>query len=209
MLISAGPTHESIDPVRYIGNHSTGKMGYAIAEASAMEGADVILVSGPSGLEINHPNIQKIDVTSASEMAAACVEQYESCRVGIMTAAVADFTPKVKAAEKIKSSSENTIIELEPTTDIAAALGKVKREDQVLVGFALETENEKDNALEKIRKKNFDFIVLNSLRDNGAGFGYDTNKVCIIDTDNNVYEFELKSKKEVAGDIINKLIEYV
>jgi phosphopantothenoylcysteine decarboxylase/phosphopantothenate--cysteine ligase len=174
-----------------------------------MEGAEVILVSGPSSLDINHPNIQKIDVTSASEMATACVEQFGSCRVGIMTAAVADFTPKVKAVEKIKSSSENTIIELEPTTDIAAALGKVKKEDQVLVGFALETENEKDNALKKIRKKNFDFIVLNSLRDDGAGFAYDTNKVCIIDADNNVYDFELKSKKEVAVDIINKLTEYV
>ena len=209
ILINAGPTHESIDPVRYIGNHSTGKMGFAIAEAVAAEGAQVILVAGPTSLSTTHPSIIRIDVTTAAEMASACIEQFVNCHVGIMTAAVADYTPREKSGQKLKSSSESLTIELEPTIDIAAELGKRKTGKQVLVGFALETENEKGNAQKKINKKNLDFIVLNSLRDKGAGFAYDTNKISIIDADNNVDDFELKSKADVALDILNKLIEYI
>ena len=209
ILINAGPTHESIDPVRYIGNHSTGKMGFAIAEAVAAEGAQVILVAGPTSLSTTHPSIIRIDVTTAAEMASACMEQFVHCRVGIMTAAVADYAPCEKSGQKLKSSSDSLTIELEPTIDIAAELGKRKTGKQVLVGFALETENEKGNARKKISKKNLDFIVLNSLRDEGAGFAYDTNKISIIDADNNVSDFELKSKAEVALDILNKLIEYI
>jgi len=209
ILISAGPTHEKIDPVRFIGNYSTGKMGYAIAEACAEEGASVLLVSGPVNLEANHPGISRFDVTSANEMAEKCLALFEECQAGIMTAAVADYTPVRKYNSKVKRTKENLTIELVPTLDIAAELGRRKRKDQVLVGFALETDQEEINAQGKLKRKNFDFIVLNSLNDRGAGFGVDTNKITIIDTDNNIRYFELKSKREVANDIIEKLVEYV
>jgi len=209
ILITAGPTHEKIDPVRFIGNYSTGKMGYAIAEACAEEGASVLLVSGPVNLEVVHPGISRFDVTSANEMAEKCFSLFGECNAGIMTAAVADYTPLRKYDSKVKRTKENLTIKLVPTTDIAAELGRRKRIDQVLVGFALETDQEEVNAQSKLIKKNFDFIVLNSLKDKGAGFGGDTNKITIIDTDNNIRYFELKSKRQVANDIIEKLVEYV
>jgi phosphopantothenoylcysteine decarboxylase/phosphopantothenate--cysteine ligase len=209
ILITAGPTHEKIDPVRFIGNYSTGKMGFAIAEACAEEGATVLLVSGPVNLELDHPGITRFDVTSTGEMAEKCFSLFGECRAGIMTAAVADYTPERIYDRKVKRTNENLSIELVPTTDIAAELGRRKREDQVLVGFALETDQEEVNAQGKLKRKNFDFIVLNSLNDKGAGFGVDTNKITIIDADNNIRYFELKSKREVADDIIEKLVEYV
>lgn len=209
ILINAGPTHEKIDPVRFIGNYSTGKMGYAIAEACAGEGAEVLLVSGPVNLSPVNPRIKLYKVTSAAEMANRCISLYESCDAGILTAAVADFTPGLKSDRKVKRSGGTWVLELEPTRDIAAALGKAKRKGQVLVGFALETEHELENARHKLNRKNFDFIVLNSLNDRGAGFGYDTNKITILEKDNNIRIFELKSKKEVALDVVEKLLEYV
>jgi len=209
ILITAGPTHEKIDPVRYIGNYSTGKMGYAIAEACAEEGASVLLVSGPVHLEAVHPGISRFNVTSADEMAEMCFSLFGECQAGIMTAAVADYTPSRKHSSKIRRTKENLSIELVPTTDIAAELGRRKRKDQVLVGFALEKDQEEENAHAKMKKKNLDFIVLNSLNDMGAGFGVNTNKITIIDADNNFRYFELKSKREVANDIIDKLVEYV
>ncbi len=209
ILITAGPTHEKIDPVRFIGNYSTGKMGYAIAEACAEEGASVLLVSGPVNLKAVHPGISRFDVTSANEMAEKCFALFGECQAGIMTAAVADFTPGRKYSRKVKRTKESLTIELVPTLDIAAELGRRKRGDQILVGFALETDQEEVNAQSKLKKKNFDFIVLNSLNDKGAGFGVDTNKITIIDADNNIRYFELKSKREVANDIIEKLVEYV
>ncbi len=184
-------------------------MGYAIAAACAEEGAKVTLVSGPVHLENPHPAISLVRVTTAAEMAAACLEHFPRCHVGILTAAVADYTPLHSSGQKLKRRGGNLNIEMEPTIDIAASLGRMKKEDQVLVGFALETENEQTNARDKIKKKNFDFIVLNSLRDKGAGFEVDTNKISIIDRDNNVAVFELKPKTEVAKDIIVKLLEYV
>jgi phosphopantothenoylcysteine decarboxylase/phosphopantothenate--cysteine ligase len=209
ILITAGPTHEKIDPVRFIGNYSTGKMGYAIAECCAEEGARVLLVSGPVNLTTVHPGIARFDVTSAKEMVERCLAMFGDCRAGIMTAAVADYTPATKYSSKVKRTSENLTLELMPTLDIAAELGKRKRKDQVLVGFALETDQAEVNARNKLKNKNFDFIVLNSLRDKGAGFGTDTNKITIIDADNNIRSFELKSKREVAKDIIDKLVDYV
>lgn len=209
ILINAGPTHEKIDPVRFIGNYSTGKMGYAIAEACAKEGAEVHLVSGPVNLSPRNPNIKLYSVTSAAEMARRCISLFDKCDVGILTAAVADFTPKHRAEKKIKSTGNSWILELEPTEDIARVLGKIKKNNQVLVGFALETTDELKNAKSKLERKNFDFIVLNSLNDKGAGFGFDTNKISILEKDNNICIFELKTKKEVALDIVEKLLEYV
>jgi phosphopantothenoylcysteine decarboxylase/phosphopantothenate--cysteine ligase len=209
ILITAGPTHEKIDPVRFIGNYSTGKMGYAIAEACAREGAEVLLVSGPVSLSPVNPGIKRYMVTSAAEMANRCFSLYPKCDAGILTAAVADFTPSRKSEEKIKRQGGGWTLELEPTPDIAAELGRTKKPGQVLAGFALETSHGLDNARQKLKQKNFDFIVLNSLNDRGAGFGFDTNKVSILERDNNIRIFELKSKKEVALDIVEKLLEYV
>jgi phosphopantothenoylcysteine decarboxylase/phosphopantothenate--cysteine ligase len=209
ILITAGPTHEKIDPVRFIGNYSSGKMGFAIAETCAEEGAHVLLVSGPVNIEAYHPGITRYDVTSAGEMADRCFALFGECHAGIMAAAVADYTPRKKYESKVKRTDDNLTIELEPTPDIAAELGKRKRMGQVLVGFALETDQEEVNAISKLKKKNFDFIVLNSLKDKGAGFGVDTNKISIIEADNKIRHFELKSKKEVALDIVDKLVEYV
>ena len=204
-LVNAGPTFEQIDPVRFIGNNSTGKMGYAIAQELANRGAQVELVSGPTYETITHTNVTVTRVTTAAEMATVCMEKFKTAEIAILSAAVADFTPVNKASEKIKREKENYTIELKPTTDIAAELGKVKHNNQILVGFALETNNEETNAKSKLERKNLDFIVLNSLQDKGAGFGGDTNKIKIYCKDGEVFSFDLKSKKEVAADIIDTI----
>ena len=207
ILITAGPTYEAIDPVRFIGNHSTGKMGFDIAKCAADSGASVILVSGPTHLRSNHNDVQTIFVTSAAEMYEACHRYFNDVDVAIAAAAVADYRPKFPAGQKIKKSDANFTIELEKTTDILASLGAVKKH-QFLIGFALETENEIEHAKEKIRKKNLDLIVLNSLNDAGAGFGKPTNKVTFIDSGFNMEPMDLKPKEAVAGDIIAKVIEH-
>lgn len=206
-LVSAGPTYEAIDPVRFIGNHSSGKMGFAIAEALAQDGAEVTLVSGPTQQHISNTKIEVVKVTSADEMFSACISVFPRTDIAVLSAAVADFKPTVIADQKIKKKDSSLTIELTRTPDIAAELGKIKKDGQVTVGFALETENEKLNAESKLISKNFDFIVLNSLNDKGAGFGQDTNKISIIDRQKQVKEFSLKSKKEVARDIVNTIIE--
>lgn len=206
-LVTAGPTHEAIDPVRFIGNNSSGKMGFAVAEALAREGVMVKLVSGPTSLLTTHPNIEVKKVTSADEMYQACRDIFPSSDITVLSAAVADYRPMASAKQKIKKTESNLVIELTKTQDIASELGKLKQKGQFIVGFALETENELANAGKKIVSKNFDLIVLNSLNDKGAGFGGDTNKVSIIDRENKVKEFNLKSKQEVAGDIVNAIVE--
>ena len=205
VLITAGPTYEKIDPVRFIGNYSSGKMGYALAEECAKRGWDVELVSGPTKLEVKHPNIRRTDVESAAEMYAAATALFPSCDAAIMCAAVADFTVDAVAAEKIKRGESGLELNLVPTRDIAAALGAQKRADQRLVGFALETVNELAHAQEKLRRKQLDFIVLNSLNDSGAGFQHDTNKVTIIPAEGAPVPFALKSKTDVAKDILDYL----
>lgn len=204
ILITAGPTYEKIDPVRFIGNYSSGKMGYALAEECAARGAEVTLVSGPVNLSVNHPNINRIDVESAEQMYNACMSHYPTSDAGILCAAVADFTPECVADKKIKREKDDLTLNLKPTHDIAAALGKIKTDSQRLVGFALETNDETAHAQDKLKRKNFDFIVLNSLNDKGAGFRCDTNKITIIDS-RKAEEYPLKTKKEVAADIIDKL----
>ena len=207
ILITAGPTYESIDPVRFIGNHSSGKMGYDIAQNAVDKGASVVLVSGPTHLKMNHPKVELISVTSAQEMYDACHQYYTDVDVAIAAAAVADYKPKFPAGQKIKKTEQNFTIELEKTKDILASLGE-KKQQQFLIGFALETENEIENAKQKIRKKNLDLIVLNSLQDEGAGFGKPTNKITFIDKDFNIEPMELKSKEAVAEDILNKVIAH-
>ncbi len=207
ILITAGPTYEAIDPVRFIGNHSSGKMGYDIAEAAVNLGAQVILVSGPTSIAVKNNSIQLIRVVSAQEMYDKCLEHYETVDVVVAAAAVADYKPKVLEDQKIKKTQASFSIELEKTKDILAALGKTKK-NQFLIGFALETENEIENAKLKIQKKNLDLIVLNSLQDCGAGFGKPTNKVTFIDKDFNIEAMELKLKEEVAVDILNKVIKH-
>jgi phosphopantothenoylcysteine decarboxylase/phosphopantothenate--cysteine ligase len=209
VLVTAGPTHEAIDPVRFIGNHSSGKMGFAIAEALANQGAKVSLVSGPTHQHTKHPGITVKQVTSAEEMYTSCVELFPKSDVAVLAAAVADYKPKSVAERKIKKKEENLVLELTVTRDIAASLGKLKHNGQVIVGFALETEDEKENALKKLESKNFDLIVLNSLKDQGAGFGHDTNKITIINRDHATQVFDLKSKKDVAEDIVSAIIEKV
>jgi phosphopantothenoylcysteine decarboxylase/phosphopantothenate--cysteine ligase len=209
VLVTAGPTHEAIDPVRFIGNHSSGKMGFAIAEALADEGATVNLVTGPSQQHTTHPGITVKSVTSAEDMFHVCNTLFQTADITVLSAAVADYKPIVKAEQKIKKSTENLVLELTKTHDIAASLGKLKHNGQVIVGFALETEHEQTNALKKLESKNFDLIVLNSLNDQGAGFGHDTNKVTIIDRQQQKKTFNLKSKKEVAHDIVEAIIEKV
>jgi len=206
ILLTAGPTYEAIDPVRFIGNHSSGKMGFAIAEAAANLGAEVFLVSGPSHQSIKHSLVHRIDVTSAQDMYEACHQYFKDVDVAILSAAVADYRPKNVATQKIKKKDASLVIELEPTNDILKSLGEIKK-GHLLVGFALETNDEISNAKKKIEKKNLDLIVLNSLRDKGAGFAGDTNKITIIDKDFNETSFALKSKKEVAKDIINEIVE--
>lgn len=207
ILITAGPTYEKIDAVRFIGNFSTGKMGYAIAEELASRGANVTLVSGPTSLEVHHPNIHRINVTSAVEMYAAATENFPMCDAAILSAAVADFRPEKISSEKIKKtgSSQTMDIHLVQNPDILASLGKMKQDNQRLIGFALETNDEMLNAQSKLAKKNLDFIVLNSLRDSGAGFGYDTNKVTFIHRSGEVEQQELKTKSQVAEDIALRL----
>ena len=206
VLITAGPTYEAIDPVRFIGNYSSGKMGYALAEAAAKAGAAVTLISGPTHLEIKHPNIQRQSVRSGNEMYEACQKVFADMDVTIFAAAVADYAPNVVADQKIKKKGDKMSIELSKTIDIAKTLGQKKKNTQLNVGFALETNNEIENAKKKLIAKNFDMIVLNTLQDNGAGFGHDTNKISIIDKANNIQNFELKTKTEVAKDIVDAII---
>jgi len=201
-LVTAGPTYEAIDPVRFIGNHSSGKMGFAIAEALASLGAEVYLISGPTSQQVSNDRVHVTRVTSAEEMYEACTKHFPSMDVTVLAAAVADYKPTKKADQKIKKKDEQLTIELTKTPDIAASLGKLKHNGQLIVGFALETENERENALKKLESKNFDLIVLNSLNDSGAGFGHDTNKITLIDRQKNTTEFSLKNKKEVAQDIV-------
>jgi phosphopantothenoylcysteine decarboxylase/phosphopantothenate--cysteine ligase len=203
VLITAGPTVEPIDPVRYISNRSSGKMGYSIAEAFATSGATVTLVSGPTNLKVTNANIKVVHVESASQMFEATREQFEQNDVVIFSAAVADYTPKHVADQKIKKQGHEMVLELAKTTDIAGTLGQSKREGQLLIGFALETEKELEYALDKLQRKNLDYIILNSLNDAGAGFAHDTNKITVIDKYKNIQHFDLKSKEEVALDILN------
>ena len=204
IVITAGPTYEKIDPVRFIGNYSSGKMGFALAEECAARGAEVTLVAGPVQIKSTHPNIHRIDVESCAEMYAATTEAFKTADCGILCAAVADFTPETTADTKIKREGDDLLLRLKPTHDIAAALGQMKQPHQHLVGFALETNDEMTHAQDKLKRKNLDFIVLNSLRDAGAGFRHDTNKVTII-TATGAKEYPLKPKSEVAKDIIDEL----
>jgi phosphopantothenoylcysteine decarboxylase/phosphopantothenate--cysteine ligase len=205
VLITAGPTYEKIDPVRYIGNFSSGKMGFALAESCARQGAEVTLITGPVKLSARHPKIKRIDVDSAEEMYKAVMNRFEKMDGAILCAAVADFTPVHKLKSKIKREKENLMLELKPTNDIAAAVGKIKKGEQFVVGFALESDNEEQNAINKMQRKNFDFIVLNSLQDHDTGFGFDTNKVSIIHPSGLKKNFKLKSKLDVADDIVNEI----
>lgn len=208
ILITAGPTYERIDPVRFIGNFSSGKMGFALAEECAARGAEVILIAGPTHLITAHPNIRRVNVESAQEMYDASLNAFGDMDIAILSAAVADYRPEKTADEKIKrTEGQDLSITLTPNPDIAATLGKMKKPNQLLVGFALETNNEEQNALKKMTKKNLDFIVLNSLKDEGAGFGYDTNKISILSANGTKKSFALKSKKEVAIDIVKTVFE--
>ncbi|WP_165026872.1 bifunctional phosphopantothenoylcysteine decarboxylase/phosphopantothenate--cysteine ligase CoaBC [Dysgonomonas sp. ZJ279] len=206
ILITAGPTYEKLDPVRFIGNYSSGKMGFALAEECAGRGAEVILVAGPVSLKTDHPNITRVNVESAEEMYNASVNVFPNMDAAILCAAVADYRPKEQASEKMKRNGEELNLLLVPNKDIAASLGEMKKDGQRLIGFALETKDETQNALKKIEKKNLDFIVLNSLNDSGAGFQYDTNKISILSRNGDRKDFGLKSKKEVASDIITETL---
>ncbi len=206
ILITAGPTYEKIDPVRFIGNYSSGKMGFALAESCAAQGAEVILIAGPVALQTYHPQIRRIDVESADEMYKAAMTAFPSVDAAILCAAVADYKPQIQHSEKIKrEQSGQMTLQLIPNPDIAASLGGIKKNGQLLVGFALETNNEVQHAQGKLKRKNLDFIVLNSMRDAGAGFRCDTNKITIIDAEGGKEDFPLKSKQQVADDIIRKL----
>ena len=205
VLLTAGPTYEAIDPVRFIGNHSSGKMGFAIASAAANLGAEVYLISGPSNQQIKHSLVHQINVVSAEEMYNEAHKYFEKVDIAVLSAAVADYKPKNIATQKIKKTDASLEIQLTPTKDILASLGEIKQH-QFLVGFALETNNELENAKSKLKRKNLDVIVLNSLQDKGAGFATDTNKITIIDKDFNEKSFELKSKVEVAKDIMNEIV---
>jgi phosphopantothenoylcysteine decarboxylase / phosphopantothenate---cysteine ligase len=208
VLITAGPTYEAIDPVRFIGNHSSGKMGFAIANAAANLGAQVILISGPSNQHIQHSFVKRIDVVSANDMYKAAHLHFNEVDIAILAAAVADYKPKNVANQKIKKKDSTLTMELTPTKDILASLGEIKKQ-QYLVGFALETNNEIENAKSKIKRKNLDAIVLNSLQDKGAGFATNTNKITIIDKNLNEKPFELKSKAEVAEDILHEIVKKI
>jgi phosphopantothenoylcysteine decarboxylase/phosphopantothenate--cysteine ligase len=208
ILVTAGPTHEAIDPVRYIGNHSSGRMGFEIANTAAQLGAEVILISGPTHYKALYDSIQTIPITSARDMYDAAHQYFKGVDAAILSAAVADYRPKFPAVSKLKKKSSSLVLELEKTEDVLASLGEIK-EKQLLIGFALETENEVANAIKKLKAKNLDLIILNSLNDDGAGFGGSTNKISIIDKDLNQTNYPLKSKSEVADDIINELIKRV
>lgn len=208
VLLTAGPTYEAIDPVRFIGNHSSGKMGIALANQAAQLGAEVYLILGPTHLSTAHSLIHEVRVTSAQEMYEAAHTYFKDVDIAILAAAVADYTPKNTASQKIKKSDASLSIALEPTKDILASLGAIKQQ-QCLIGFALETENEMENAKNKLDRKNLDGIVLNSLQDKGAGFATDTNKITYIHRDLTAVEFSLKSKDEVAVDIFNEIQKYI
>ncbi|RPH34135.1 MAG: bifunctional phosphopantothenoylcysteine decarboxylase/phosphopantothenate--cysteine ligase CoaBC [Bacteroidales bacterium] len=207
VLVTSGPTHEPIDPVRFIGNHSSGKMGTCIAESFAQQGARVIFITGPAKVFPSHSNIEIIKIRTAEEMFNAAAKCFSSIDIAVMAAAVADFTPISTSLSKIKRESNDISIQLKPTKDIAASLGQSKSNKQLLVGFALETDKELENAVEKLKKKNLDIIVLNSLNDQGAGFSGDTNKVTIINKKNKTLSIDLKSKTEVANDIVDFIAE--
>ena len=205
ILITAGPTYEKIDPVRFIGNYSSGKMGFALAEKCAQRGAEVTLIAGPVSMSTPYDNIERINVESAAEMHKISISKFSEMDGAILVAAVADFTPISIEENKLKRKKDKLKLELEPTVDIAAEIGKIKQDNQFVVGFALESEDEEDNAIEKMKRKNFDFIVLNSLRDPDSCFGFDTNKVSIIHSSELKKDFELKSKLDVADDIIKEI----
>ena len=204
VLITAGPTYEKIDPVRFIGNYSSGKMGFALAEECARRGAEVELVSGPVSLQIHHPSVHRTNVESAEEMFHAATERFTQADIAILCAAVADFTPTQVAGTKIKREGEELVLHLSPTHDIAQCLGNMKRDGQIMIGFALETNDEEAHAKDKLKRKNLDYNVKNSQQDKGAGFRHDTNKVTIIDAQGKT-EYPLKDKKEVAEDIVNRI----
>lgn len=208
VLVTAGPTYEAIDPVRFIGNHSSGKMGFEIAKASANLGAEVILITGPTHQKINHALVKVVPVVSAQDMYDAAHDYFSDVDIAILSAAVADFTPKEVSSKKIKKKDSTLNIELSKTKDILESLGQIKKQ-QYLVGFALETNNELENAIGKLKRKNLNLIVLNSLKDKGAGFKTDTNKVTFIDDKETVTEYQLKSKAHVAVDLLNKIIEQI
>ena len=207
VLVTAGPTHENIDPVRFIGNHSSGKMGFAIAEAFAAEGAEVHLVTGPVALETNAEGVEVVRVTSAREMFERCSELMDRMDVAVFNAAVSDYTPASLSGKKVKRGTGEWTIQLKPTRDIAAEMGQRKSEGQVLVGFALETDNEEEHARQKLEKKNLDLVVLNSMQDRGAGFGTKTNRVSMIDRMGNIEKYELKPKTQVAVDLVQRVLK--
>jgi len=209
VLITAGPTHENIDPVRFIGNHSSGKMGFAIAEAFAAEGARVHLVSGPVSMVTRSPEIEVVSITSAEEMYEQCIGLIEQMDIAVFNAAVSDFTPVSPSGKKVKRGTEDWTIQLKPTKDIAAEMGKRKKAGQLMVGFALETDNEEEHARRKLEKKNLDLVVLNSMQDRGAGFGTDTNRVTMIDRHGKAEKFELKPKSQVAYDLVQRVIKMI
>ncbi len=209
ILINAGPTREPIDPVRFISNYSSGKMGIALADIAAEYGADVTLVIGPVNVNPEESTVKTIKVIDAASMAEECISTFPDCDIAILSAAVADFTPVKAVNEKLKKGKDDLTLLLKPTVDIAESLGKMKKPHQILAGFALETNNELENAFSKLKRKNLDLIVLNSLKDEGAGFEYDTNKITIIDKYNNIDKFELKSKENVARDILDKIISMI
>lgn len=209
ICVTAGPTYEQIDPVRFIGNNSSGKMGFAIAESLAAKGVSVKLIAGPTHLNTKNCNIERIDVKSAEQMYNATVKEFEQSDAAILSAAVADYTPKNVFSQKVKKADNVLNIELQPTKDILAQLGRMKTDKQTLVGFALETNDEENNAKQKLSKKNLDFIVLNSLNDKNACFGFDTNKVTIIDSNGKMIKTDLKSKSEIAEDVVSKLIDTI
>jgi phosphopantothenoylcysteine decarboxylase/phosphopantothenate--cysteine ligase len=209
ILITAGPTREAIDPVRYISNHSTGKMGYAIAEQFLQQGAKVFLVSGPVNISLNHPNLTIVNVNSASEMYLACCRFFEEVDIAVFAAAVADYRPAKVAEQKIKKDESSFTISLVKNVDIAYEFGKVKRPGQVSVGFALETNDELAHAEGKLQKKNFDMVILNSMNDANATFGYDTNKITVVKKDLPPKEFSLKQKSEVAKDIVKEIAAFL
>jgi phosphopantothenoylcysteine decarboxylase/phosphopantothenate--cysteine ligase len=209
LLINAGPTREPLDPVRFISNYSSGKMGIALADAAYEYGATVDLVLGPVSISPVSTGINIINVTNAASMAAECISRFHDCDIAILSAAVADFTPETTASMKIKKDGNRLVLNLKPTTDIAYELGKLKSNLQLLIGFALETNNELENARAKLERKNLDLIVLNSLSEEGAGFEYSTNKITLIDRNNNIDKFEVKSKDEVAKDILDKIVSMI
>jgi phosphopantothenoylcysteine decarboxylase/phosphopantothenate--cysteine ligase len=209
ILINAGPTREPIDPVRFISNYSSGKMGIALADAAAEIGAEVDLVLGPVSVFPKNNSVRITGVTNAESMASACISKFPDCDIAVLSAAVADYTPLKVADKKMKKTGKAFALQLKPTTDIAAALGKMKRKSQIVAGFALETDNEIRNAVRKLKEKNLDLIVLNSLSESGAGFEHETNRITIIDKYNNIDKFELKSKDEAARDILDKIISMI